>query len=380
MDFELNRENRMILDAVADWMARECPEESVRQWEETGGAPESLRKKFSELGFTGLSVPEAYEGEGPDYLGSTLVTEALASRYAALARDYGSITFYGGAAVNELGSGAQKSAFLPAFARGENAAALLFCSADSEAETQQEPLPVCSEKNGHTEISGSGWCLGSAKKGDRLLFAALAGAEDPPSIRLYCIETDRPGLHITPGATLGYTGNTMAHVFLQNLPVQPADRLGQGGRDAWATLRGLLHLELGAEALGIARGSLSYAAGYARRRIQFGRPIVRFPAIRDMIIQNECDIQAAAMLLYRAASAADSKKPWMGDAARAYYAACRTARKTALDGLQILGGYGYTMEFAAQRYVRDAMSLYNTGAESEEVKSLIAEKAGFQAG
>ncbi len=114
--------------------------------------------------------------------------------------------------------------------------------------------------------------------------------------------------------------------------------------------------------------------------MEFNRPIVRFPAIRDMIIQNECDIQAAAMLLYRAASAADSKKPWMGYAARAYYAACRTARKTALDGLQILGGYGYTMEFAAQRYLRDAMSLYNTGAESEELKSLIAEKAGFQAG
>ncbi len=370
----------MIKSAVTDWISRECPEESVREWDESGAAPQRLAEKFLSLGFAGLSVPEKYEGEGADYLGCVLVTEELAARYPALARAFGSTAFYGGLAFTELGSEKQKKKLLPEFSEGKRSAAILFCGADSREDSgEQPPLPAISEGGSGISVSGSGWLVGSAGQGDKILFTASAGTDADARVDVCCLEPGRAGLCLEPHKTLGYKGNTISRLTIQDIKISEQDMLGRGKKDAWRILLGLLHLELGAEALGIGKGSLNHAVSYARQRVQFGRPIARFPAVRDMIVHNDCCIQSAAMLLYRAASAADAGKPWTGDAARGYYAACRAARRTSLDALQILGGYGYTMEFPAQRYVRDAVSLYNTGAESEALKSLLAEKTGLQA-
>lgn len=265
---------------------------------------------------------------------------------------------------------------LPAFARGQRSAAVFVQGADRSNEAENHSLPMIS---GHDRnfVSGNGRCVGSASAKALLVFPAFPANSKESEIRIYCTEINRAGLHITAEDTLGYKGNTGARVSFQDMEVRSEDILSNIEQNPMDCLSGVLYLELGAEALGIARGSLEYATNYAKQRIQFGRPIIRFPAIRDMVVQNECDIQAAAMLLYRAAASADRGRPWCGDAARAYYAACRIARKTALDGLQILGGYGYTMEFAAQRYVRDALSLYNTGAESERLKAQLSAQMGI---
>jgi alkylation response protein AidB-like acyl-CoA dehydrogenase len=375
MSFELSRENRMILDAAREWAARECPEESVRQWDEDGHLPEGTWKKFLDLGFTGLCIPEAYGGEGPDWLGGVLVTEVLASRYPLLARTYGAITFYGGAACSRLGNEVQKKRILPALAKGERYAAVFFQGMDANADDPGPSLPVASG-SGRTRISGSGRCTGPAAADGVLLFPAVA-EEESARVQLYCVEMNREGLRMLPAESLGYKGDSGAQVIFSGMEATEEDLLGAAGNDAWRFLQDLLFLELGAEAVGIARASLEYAAAYARRRIQFGRPIARFPAIRDLIVENDCEIQAAAMLLYRAAASADRGGDWGADAARAYSKACRTARKSAMDGLQILGGYGYTMEFSAQRHVRDALSLYHTGAASDSLKARIVARSGI---
>ena len=376
MDFELNRENRMIVNAVKDWIAKECPEESVREWDEAGGPPENIRTKFLALGFTGLCIPEAYDGDGPDYLGSALVTEVIASRYPALARAYGSMTFYGGGVFSELASEEQKKAFLPKFVNGQGGVGVLIAGLDSTEGEPQRFLPLVSGES-RFAVSGSGRCVGPAGDGDIVLFPASAANRNNSEINTYCVTVNREGMQISSDETLGYKGNAGARVSFNDMAVGPADMLGNAGNEAWPRLLGFVRLELAAEAVGVARGSFEYAVKYAKQRVQFGRPIARFPAIRDMFVQNKCDIEAAAMLLYRAAAAADKGKDFAAEASRAYYVACRTARRTALDGLQILGGYGYTMEFAAQRYVRDAVSLYNTGAESEGLKSVLSRQIGI---
>jgi len=375
MDFELTSENRMILNAVKDWVAKECPEEQVREWDAAGGPPDSILKKFLRLGFTALCIPETYGGEGPDYLGGVLVTEVLASRYPALARLYGAMTFYGGGVFSEFAGEEQKNEMLPKFINGQQTAGVWISGLDSTEAAPVNGVPQATGEN-PVYISGGGRCVGPVSRGGILLFPASDASGKTDGMTPYFVGANRSGLAIEADETMGYKGNAGARVSFQDMAMGPADRLDDARTDVWTGILALVRLELSAEAIGIARGSLEYAAKYARQRIQFGRPIIRFPAIRDMLVQNDCHIEAAALQLYRAAAAADKGKAYAADAFRAYYASCRVARRAAMDGLQILGGYGYTMEFAAQQYVRDAISLFNTGAESEELKDRIAEKFG----
>jgi alkylation response protein AidB-like acyl-CoA dehydrogenase len=375
MDFELTSENRMILNAVKDWVAKECPEEQVREWDASGGPPDSIWKKFLRLGFTALCIPETYGGEGPDYLGAVLVTEVLASRYPALARLYGAMTFYGGGIFSEFGGEEQKNEMLPKFINGQQTAGVWIAGLDSTEAAPVNGVPQATGEN-PVYISGGGRFVGPVSPDGILLFPASDASANTDEMNPYFVVADRSGLELKADDTMGYKGNAGVRVFFRDMAMGPADRLDNAGADVWARILALVRLELSAEAIGIARGSLEYAAKYARQRMQFGRPIIRFPAIRDMLVQNDCHIEAAALQLYRAAAGADKGKAYAADAFRAYYASCRAARRAAMDGLQILGGYGYTMEFAAQQYVRDVISLFNTGAESEELKDRIAEKFG----
>ena len=129
----------------------------------------------------------------------------------------------------------------------------------------------------------------------------------------------------------------------------------------------------------MAQGAYDYAAHYARERVQFGRPIAQFEAIQHMLVDIAMEIQASRLLLYRAGWLADQGQPFTLEAAMANARAVELARKASLQGLHILGGYGFMMEYDAQRYVRDALALLAGSEPVERLKNEVGVMLGFGA-
>lgn len=168
---------------------------------------------------------------------------------------------------------------------------------------------------------------------------------------------------------IGCKGVSFAHVNFEQVRLHLDCVLGgdsglaAGGRQ-WEAIQDVSLLATAAEAVGLAGGAFDYTLKHARERKQFGQAIGKFGAVRNRFAEMVSDIDAARLLLYRAAWLADAGEPFHREAVMAAHAACPLASRCAMHGLQIFGGYGYTMEYDIQRYVRDAAMLSARGGES----------------
>ena len=381
MDFKLSREDAMIKDAIHDWVSKECTREVIAEMDERNEFPAKLAKKLSQLGFCGMMIPEEIGGEGRNVLGACIITETIAAVYPALARWYTGPTFYGGAVISALGSEDQKQTYLPKCAEGRLAVAL------APGETDAGPDPVrlqtsAKRRGDQFYVRGEKQYISNADKADLLLAAALHENSDPgdQAFSFLCINTQKPGVTIEPVEKLGYKGANFCRVRIEASEVCEDDILGGPdqlghGDQQWQQILDIALLAVTSEAVGLARGAFDYTLNYARQRVQFGQVIGTFNVIRNMLVELAYDIEAARLLLYRAAWLADQQKPFSREISMAKCRASETARRAAMDGLQIYGGYGYTMEYDIQRYVRDAMSLTTAGASLESLKARIG--AGY---
>jgi len=373
MDFTLTAEHEMIAAAMRSWMERECPREIAREYDEQNIFPEDLYEKLTALGFSGMMIPEEYGGAGRDYVGACIVVERLASLYPALARRYAASSFYGGAVVSELGSDEQKEAYLPGFLSGTSGVSLALGERGS-------PLPA--ELQMRAEKKGDRYLLTGEKSfigfegNDLVITLALTGEEDS-SLTAFCIDSRSSNILITPLDKLGYRGVQLGYVQFEAVSVPDTAVLGGAegvdrGADQWDQIFSRSLLEMAAEAVGLAQGALDYARNYAEERVQFGRPIGDFQVIRHKIARMIYEIEAARLLVYKTAWHAERDEPISQMASMAKCFAGEVSRRTAQECLLIMGGYGYTDDFDAQRYVRDAMTLISTGATLEMLMDSIS--------
>jgi alkylation response protein AidB-like acyl-CoA dehydrogenase len=381
MDFKLSREDAMIKDAIHDWVSKECTREVIAEMDERNEFPAKLAKKLSQLGFCGMMIPEEIGGEGRNVLGACIITETVAAVYPALARWYTGPTFYGGAVISALGSEDQKQTYLPKCAEGRLAVAL----APGETDAGPDPVRVqtsAKRRGDKFHVSGEKQYISNADKADLLLAAAIHENSDSgdQAFSFLCINTKKPGVTIEPVEKLGYKGANFCRVRIEATEVCEDDILGGPdhlgrGDQQWQQILDIALLAVTSEAVGLAQGAFDYTLNYARQRVQFGQVIGTFNVIRNMLVELAYDIEAARLLLYRAAWLADQQKPFSREISMAKCRASETARRAAMDGLQIYGGYGYSMEYDIQRYVRDAMSLTTAGASLESLKARIG--AGY---
>ncbi len=381
MDFKLSREDAMIKDAISDWVAKECTRDVVAEMDARNEFPATLARKLSQLGFCGMMIPEEIGGEGRNVLGACIVTEFIATVYPALARWYTGTTFYGGAVISALGSEHQKQRYLPKCASGKLAVAL----APGETNAGPDALQVeaSAKKSGDRfYVNGEIQYVNNADRADLIIVAAQHENSHPKdqSFSFFCISGKKSGMTIEPVEKLGYKGANFCRVRIEAAEVSEDDILGGPdqlslGGQQWPQIMDIALLALTAEAVGLAQGAFDYTLNYARQRVQFGQVIGTFNVIRNMLVELAYDIEAARLLLYRAAWLADQQRPFSREISMAKCQASETARRAAMDGLQIFGGYGYSMEYDIQRYVRDAMSLTTVGASLESLKARIG--AGF---
>ncbi len=383
MDFELSREDLMIRDAAHDWVRKECTREVVAEHDESDKFPAKLMKKLSKLGFSGMCIPEEYGGEGRNIPGACIVSEEIAYMFPALASCYAGSAFYGGALISELGSEDQKRKYLPEFAKGKKLTAIAVNESKHSPDPDQIQTTAVKNSTGYV-LNGEKTYITHGKQADLFLVLAKTGeaTEKDPGLTFFCVDTGISGIKIQSLEKIGFKGTSLCQVVFENVNIEESSVLGgnaglNNGKEQWNFVIDTLLLETAAEAVGLARGAFDYALKYAKDRVQFDQPIGKFKGILHKFSRLSWEIEASRMLVYKAAWLADKEKPWSRAVSMAKCLACETAAKASMEALQVLGGYGYTMEYDTQRYVRDAVMLTNSVSTIDSLKGRIGLDLGL---
>ncbi len=382
MDFELTREDMMIKNAIHDWVSKECARDVISELDEKGEFPKKLLKKLATLGFFGMTIPEEHGGEGRNILGACIVAEELASIFPALSECYAGSAFYGGAVISELGSDDQKKKYLPGCAKGKIITALAMTEADDDPDAEQIETEAVIHNDSYFITGKKRFVSLADKAGLLIVLAKTGGQEDGKDLTLFCLDSKADGVTITSVEKIGLKGANVCDIKLDNVEITGdailggADQLGEG-RDQLKKIQDIALLYLASSAVGLGQGAFDYALKHARERVQFGQIIGKFPAISHKFSETAIKVDASRLLAYRAASLADKGKSYSREVFMAKCLACETAVNAAMEGLQVMGGYGYTMEYDIQRYVRDAMGLLSSGITADELKGRIGASLGL---
>jgi alkylation response protein AidB-like acyl-CoA dehydrogenase len=196
------------------------------------------------------------------------------------------------------------------------------------------------------------------------------------------VDSKSKGIDTNPIQKLGYKGSSACEIVLEDVVVPETNILGgtEFLNRGWPLLLGTLdveHIEVAACGLGIAEGAFEDSLDYAKQREQFGHPIGNFQAISHMLAEMYTEIEASRLIIQRTSWLIQNDQPCSIESAMAKYYATETAKKVSLQGMQILGGYGYTMEYDVQRYIRDALVLPIGGGTTQIMKNIIAGRLGL---
>ena len=355
MDFDLTQDQREI-QALTREFARAEIDPHAAEWDREHHFPRELYGRLAALGLMGVCVPEEYGGGGADFLSYILVLEELSRADAGVGVTVAVHTSAATLPLLAYGTDEQKSRFVPPLARGEQLGA--FALTEAEAGSDAGALRT------KAEAAGDGWTITGAKQwitngryaGTFILFARtdpeIAGARGVSAFIL-----DAEHVRVTRDEEkLGLNSSATNDIVVEGARIG-RDRLlheeNRGFRVAMGTLDGG-RIGIAAQALGIAQAGYEVAREYAAERRAFGHRIGDFQAIQHKLADMSMEIDAARLLVYRAAWLKQQGRRHTEEGAKAKLFASEMARRQTAEAIQILGGYGYTKEFPVERYYRDA--------------------------
>jgi butyryl-CoA dehydrogenase len=355
VEFELSGDQREI-QALARDFAREQIEPNATEWDRAHAFPRQLLARLGELGLLGVCVPEEYGGAGADFLSYILVLEELSRADAGVGVTVAVHTSAATLPILTFGSDEQRSRFVPPLARGEAIGAFALTESGSGSDAGSLRTAAMPYAEGW-RISGSKqWITNGGFGGTILLFARTdPDTPGPRGVSAFILDGDAVQV-AREEEKLGLNSSSTVDLVLEDVLVE-RDRLlheeGKGFRVAMATLDGG-RIGIAAQALGIAQAGYDVAREYALERRQFGRRIADFQAIQWKLADMATEIDAARLLVYRAAWRKQQGLSHTEEGAKAKLFASEMARRQTAEAIQILGGYGYTKEFPVERYYRDA--------------------------
>jgi alkylation response protein AidB-like acyl-CoA dehydrogenase len=378
---ELTAEQREIRD-LAVRFADERIAPRAAAWDRDHTFPRDLFAELGELGLMGVCVPDEHGGAGADFLSYVLVLEELSRADAGVGVTVAVHTSactlpllaHGGERhVPPLAAGEEIGAFaLTESGSGSDAAALRTRAAGGRLTGTKQWITNGSHASTfivfarEDERSGEASAGGEASSRDRKRAARGSG------ISAFIVKAGAPGFAVTrEEEKLGLHSSSTADLAFADTPAERLGAPGGGMRIALATLDGG-RIGIAAQAVGIAQAALELATGYARERTAFGGPIARFQAIQHKLADMQTEIAAARALVWRAARLKQAGHPHTVEGAQAKLFASAVARRQTGEAIQVLGGYGYTKEFPAERYYRDAKVTEIYEGTSEIQKLVIA--------
>jgi alkylation response protein AidB-like acyl-CoA dehydrogenase len=355
MDFELAPEQREIQALARDFVRAEV-EPHAAEWDRDHHFPRELFGKLAELGLMGVCVPEEYGGAGADFLSYVLVLEELSRGDAGVGVTVAVHTSAVTLPLLRFGSDEQRARFVPPLARGEHLGAFALTEAEAGSDAGALRTKAEPEGDGWRITGAKQWITNGRAAGTFLLFART-DPEVPGAAGVSAFVLDAEHVRVTRDEEkLGLNSSLTNDIVVEGALVGP-DRLlheeGKGFHVAMATLDGG-RIGIAAQAVGIAQAAYDVARGYAKERHAFGRPIAEFQAIQHKLADMSMEIDAARLLVHRAAWLKQNDLPHTEAGAKAKLFASEMARRQTGEAIQILGGYGYTKEFPVERYYRDA--------------------------
>jgi len=355
VDFELSDEQRGIQALTREFAQAEI-EPNAAEWDRAHRFPKELYPKLAELGLMGACIPEGYGGAGADFLSYILVLEELSRADAGVGVTVAVHTSAVTLPILTFGTDEQKSRFVPPLARGEALGAFALTEPEAGSDAGSLRTSATAGDDGWTISGAKQWITNAEHAGTILLFART-DPDTPGAKGVSAFILDREHVRITrEEEKLGLNSSITNDLVVEDAKIG-RDRLlheeGKGFRVAMATLDGG-RIGVGAQALGIAQAAYDFARGYALERKQFGRRIAEFQAIQWKLADMATEIDAARLLVYRAAWRKQQGLSHTEEGAKAKLFASETARRQTGEAIQILGGYGYTKEFPVERYYRDA--------------------------
>ena len=372
MNFELNENQLMITQMVRDFAEKEI-KPHFKKWDEEEIFPVETMKKMGELGLLGIYIPEEYGGSGFGYF-----------EYATALMELGKVCGGVGlsvAAHNSLctghiyyhGTEEQKKKYLPKLSSGEFIGAWGLTEPNTGSDAMRMKTTAVKE--------GEYWVINGAKNwithgmsGDVAVVLVRTGdLLDSNGITAFIVEKGTPGFSaVKIKDKFGVRASETAELIFDNVRLhesQVIGQVGQGFKQAMQILDGG-RVSIAALSCGVARGAYEAALKYAKEREQFGQPISNFQAIGFKLADMATEIEAAELLTFQAAYLKNNKQPMTKEGAFAKYFSSEVSVKCGNEAMQIMGGYGYTKEYPAEKFLRDAR-LMTIGEGTSEIQKLV---------
>jgi alkylation response protein AidB-like acyl-CoA dehydrogenase len=380
MDFSLTDEQQDFVAAIRDFCARECGTREQRE-ELTGSYKEhhnfDLYRKMAELGWLGVTIPEQHGGSGGSMLDACLFMEET-SRGLAPIGGYATTLIVAGA-TQRFGSDEQKREILGGIAAG---AVEAIAMTEPEAGSDVGALSARAERvDGGFVLNGQKVFISNAHIADHVLVVCRTTKTESKheGLSMIWLPREAPGMEIVPIETMG--GTETNHLYLTDVEAPAESLLGEVDQ-AWTQLMAGLNVErliLAATMLGIAQRVLDDTLDYVTERRQFGRPIGSFQALQHRIADIATEIESARLMTRWVATLTDEDPGRMlpREASMVKLHVTEVAKRVAVEGMQMMGGYGYSSEYDMERLVRATMVSTIYGGTSEIQRTIIAKTLGL---
>jgi alkylation response protein AidB-like acyl-CoA dehydrogenase len=378
MDFDLTDEQRLFRDTIREFADREI-RPVAQEWEAADRYPTEIVEKMKAMGLFGLTVPEEYGGLAVDMVSFAIVFEEISKAWMGVAGVLGSHSLACWM-IARHGTAQQRQRYLPDLATGARRTGIGLT--EPAAGTDLQGIQTMARREGdHYRVTGRKTWITNARHADPLPVLVKTDPSAAPAHRgmsVLLVEQDTPGFEVLRDLPkLGYKGTESCEILLEDARV-PAENLlgGIEGRGMQQVLSGLEtgRINVAARSLGIAQAAYDEALAYGAQREAFGKPIHDFQAVQLKLADMAIKVQASRLLVYWAASQADSGRRVDMEAGMAKTFASEAAIDCALASMQIHGGYGYSKEFIVERLYRDA-PLMSIGEGTNDIMRMVIAKA-----
>jgi alkylation response protein AidB-like acyl-CoA dehydrogenase len=378
MDFAFTPEQEAFRETIRDFIKRECPPDLDRRLDDEGRYPFELVDKVVETGLLGLPFAEEYGGSGGGVMEFVIAMEEVCYGSAAVASIFILPAFFAGEMISFNGSEAQKREWLPQIAKGKVRGC--FGLTEPNAGSDAVHIETRATKDGdHYVINGQKTMISGVDIATHMMLATnTSPGGEYSGMTIFMLPMDMPGIRYRRLGKIGSEIIGLFEVFFDDVRIP--ESLIMGGPEmvnqGWLQLMKQLDLErimIAAQYTAMAAKATDDAVAYAKQRVQFGKPIISYQMIQQILADMSIGTQTSRLITYYAAWLKANGKPCNVEASQAKVYATETARKVCIDGMQVMGGYGYLREFDMQRLVRDSL-LGPIGGGTNQIQRLIIGK------
>jgi len=372
----LTQEQEMIRDMARDF-AREQLAPNAADWDKNHTFPKEALSQMGELGFFGIITPEEWGGVGAGYVALGVAIEEIAAGDGACSTIISVTNSVACMPILKFGTEAQKETYLKPLASGEHLGA--FCLTEPQAGSDAADLRTRAVRDGdHYVINGTKQFITSGKYADTAIVFAVTDPEaGKKGITAFIVPTKNDGYVVANiEEKMGQHASDTAQIVFDNLRIPVENRLGEEGEGYKIALSNLEGGRIGiaSQCVGMARAAYEAALEYAKERTTFGKPILHHQAIAFKLADMATQIDAARLMVWRAAMLRDQDKPCLKEASMAKVFASEIAEKVCSDAIQIHGGYGYLADFPVERIYRD-VRISQIYEGTSEVQRMVISRA-----